>query len=550
MLQHLRIENYALIRYMDIPFKEGFIAITGETGAGKSIMLGALGLILGQRADTNVLWDRDKKCIVEAVFGLKDDFKGIFESNDIDFCPETIIRREINPNGKSRAFVNDTPVQLFVLKELGERLMDIHSQHNTLTLKNSSFQFSVVDSYIDNQNLFSDYNSLYSKWKTLVNKISELEKNEAEFQKELSYFQFLSQEFEKANLKTGEKQELEQEVEILSNAEEIKTSILESINLLDNEETFGAISQIHQSKQYLSKISSHHRTLEELNNRLNSSFIELRDIVSELINLNDTIVSDSQKLEESEDRLSLIYSLEKKHFVSSIDELLKIRDKIDEKLFYSSNLADKIEKLKKEERGLYSKLVIIGKEITKQRKTSANTIEKEILPLLCDMGMSEAVLRIKITENNTLSSNGENDIEFLFNANRGGEAQPISKVISGGELSRLMLALKAVLSKKHSMPTIIFDEIDTGVSGNIGSKVGEIMRDMSSKHQVIAITHLAQISAKSKYHFKVYKNLTQDSTYSEMRLLNKEERINEIASLISNGIISDSALNLAKELLG
>lgn len=242
--------------------------------------------------------------------------------------------------------------------------------------------------------------------------------------------------------------------------------------------------------------------------------------------------------------------MEKKHFVSSIDELLKIRDKIDEKLFYSSNLADKIEKLKKEERGLYSKLVIIGKEITKQRKTSANTIEKEILPLLCDMGMSEAVLRIKITENNTLSSNGENDIEFLFNANRGGEAQPISKVISGGELSRLMLALKAVLSKKHSMPTIIFDEIDTGVSGNIGSKVGEIMRDMSSKHQVIAITHLAQISAKSKYHFKVYKNLTQDSTYSEMRLLNKEERINEIASLISNGIISDSALNLAKELLG
>lgn len=550
MLQHLRIENYALIRYMDISFKEGFIAITGETGSGKSIMLGALGLILGQRADTNVLWDRDKKCIVEAVFGLKDDFKGIFESNDIDFCPETIIRREINPNGKSRAFVNDTPVQLFVLKELGERLMDIHSQHNTLTLKNSSFQFSVVDSYIDNQNLFSDYSSLYSKWKTLVNKISELEKNEAEFQKELSYFQFLSQEFEKANLKTAEKQELEQEVEILSNAEEIKTSILESINLLDNEETFGAISQIHQSKQYLSKVSSHHRTLEELNNRLNSSFIELRDIVSELINLNDTIVSDSQKLEESEDRLGLIYSLEKKHFVSSIDELLKIRDEIDEKLFYSSNLADKIEKLKKEERYLYSKLVIIGKEITKQRKTSANTIEKEILPLLCDMGMSEAVLRIKITENNTLSYNGENDIEFLFNANRGGEVQPISKVISGGELSRLMLALKAVLSKKHSMPTIIFDEIDTGVSGDIGSKVGEIMRDMSSKHQVIAITHLAQISAKSKYHFKVYKNLTQDSTYSEMRLLNKEERINEIASLISNEIISDSALNLAKELLG
>ena len=549
MLQHLKIENYALIRHMDIPFNKGFIAITGETGAGKSIMLGALGLVLGQRADTNVLWDKEKKCVVEAVFELDNDFIEIFESNDLDFSNQTIFRREIGSNGKSRAFINDTPVQLNIMKELGEKLMDIHSQHNTLTLKNSSFQFSIIDSFIDSQTLFSDYRSLYSKWKNLISEISELERKEAEFQKESSYFQFLSEEFEKANLVIGEKEKLETEVELLSNAEEIKTNILQSINLLDNEESFGAINQIQQTRQLISKVSPHHKTLQDLFSRLDSSFIELKDIVSELINFNDSIVLDSQKLEDSQDRLNLIYGLEKKHFVNSLEELLSIRDEIDEKLLVSSNLTDKIEKIKKEEQVIYHKLLILAKEITKNRKASAQKIEKEILPLLSDMGMTEAVLKINILENNTLTSNGQNDIEFLFNANRGGEAQPISKVISGGELSRLMLALKAVLSQKHSMPTIIFDEIDSGVSGDIGSKVGEIMREMSSKHQVIAITHLAQIAAKSEYHFKVYKNLTKDSTYSEMNLLTTEQRINEIASLISNGVISDSALNLAKELL-
>lgn len=549
MLEHLKIENYALIRHMDIPFEKGFIAITGETGAGKSIMLGALGLVLGQRADSNVLWDKEKKCIVEAVFELGNDFIEVFESNDLDFSSQTIFRREIGSNGKSRAFINDTPVQLTVMKDLGEKLMDIHSQHNTLTLKNSNFQFSIIDSYIDNQNLFSDYHCLHSKWRHLINDISDQERKEAEFQKESSYFQFLSEEFEKANLRIGEKEELESEVEILSNAEEIKTNILQSINLLENEEAFGAINQIQKSRQAISKVSAHHKTIQDLYTRLDSSFIELKDIVFELINLNDSIVLDSQKLEDSQSRLNIIYDLEKKHFVNSLEDLLKIRDEIDEKLLVSSNLTDKIEKLKKEEKEIFVKLSALAKEITKSRKESAKKIEKEILPLLSDMGMTEAVLRINILENQTLTSNGENDIEFLFNANRGGEAQPISKVISGGELSRLMLALKAVLSKKHAMPTIIFDEIDAGVSGDIGSKVGQIMRDMSNRHQVIAITHLPQIAAKSQYHFKVFKNLTKDSTYSEMSLLSEEERINEIASLISNGKISPSAQSLAKELL-
>lgn len=549
MLHNLKIENYALIRQMDIPFEKGFISITGETGAGKSIMLGALGLVLGQRADTNVLWDKEKKCVVEAEFEIDNSYNEFFENNDLDFCSQTIFRREISSNGKSRAFINDTPVSLNVMKELGDSLMDIHSQHNTLTLKNSSFQFSIVDAYIDSKELFSDYDSLYSLWRKIVNRIEELEKQEYEFQKEASYFQFLSDEFEAANIKIGEQEELEQEVELLSNAEEIKTNIVQSLNVLDNEEALGAANLIQQAKQNISKVAIHHKGLEELSNRLDSSFIELRDIISELIKLDDSIVLDSSKLELSQERLDLLYRLEKKHQVNTLEELLKIRDEIDEKLLKSSNLSFEIDKFKKEEREIFTKLSSLAKEITKLRKLSSQKIEKEILPILSDMGMKEAVLKINIIENNALSTNGENDIEFLFNANRGGELSPISKVISGGELSRLMLALKAVLSKKQSMPTIIFDEIDTGVSGDIASKVGNIMREMSINHQIIAITHLPQIAAKSNYHFKVFKNTTIDSTYSEMKLLNQDQRVNEIASIISNGKTTDSALSLAKELL-
>ena len=342
---------------------------------------------------------------------------------------------------------------------------------------------------------------------------------------------------------------MEQEVELLSNAEEIKTNIVQSLNVLDNEEALGAVNLIQQAKQNVSKLAIHHKGLEELSNRLESSFIELRDIISELIKLDDSIILDSTKLELSQERLDLLYRLEKKHQVNTLEELLKIRDEIDEKLLKSSNLSFEIEKLKKEEREIFTKLSSLAKEITKLRKLSSQKIEKEILPILSDMGMKEAVLKINIIENEFLSTNGENDIEFLFNANRGGELSPISKVISGGEISRLMLALKAVLSKKQSMPTIIFDEKDTGVSGDIASKVGNIMKEMSINHQIIAITHLPQIAAKSNYHFKVFKNTTEDSTYSEMKLLNQEQRVNEIASIISNGSITSSALNLAKELL-
>lgn len=549
MLQHLKIKNYALIRKMDIPFDKGFIAITGETGAGKSIMLGALGLILGQRADSNVLWDKEKKCIVEAVFELDDSFNAFFDANDLDFSSQTTIRREITSNGKSRAFINDTPVQLNTMKELGERLIDIHSQHNTLTLKNSSFQFSIIDSYINNQALFTNYQSLYSNWRKLSNEIADLEKREAEFQKESSYYQFLSEEFENANLIQGEQEELEQEIDLLSNAEQIKTNIVESINYLEAEETLGAINLIQLTRQNISKIASHHKSLDEIFKRLDSSYIELKDILSELTIFGDSITINSERLLLVQERLELIYKLEKKHAVNSLEKLLKVRDEIDEKLLVSSNLSEKIEKLKKEEKEIFSQLSLLAKEITKERKLSSQSIEKEILPLLGEMGMKEAILKINILENDVLSSNGENDIEFLFNANKGGELQPISKVISGGELSRLMLALKAVMNNKEDMPTMIFDEIDSGVSGDIASKVGNIMRQISSSHQVIAITHLAQIAAKADNHYKVFKNNSSDTTYSEMKLLSNEERIEEIATILSDGSITPSAKALAKELL-
>ncbi len=551
MLQHLKIENYALIKHMDIPFERGFIAITGETGAGKSIMLGALGLVLGQRADTSVLWDKEKKCIVEAEFLLDKSLISIFEDNDLDYSEHTILRREIAPNGKSRAFINDTPVQLNIMKDLAESLMDIHSQHNTLTLKNSLFQFSIVDAYINTyqEDLLGNYTSLYLKWKEISLELDNLEAKETEFQKEASYLQFLSDELTEANLTIGEKEELEQEVKLLNNAEEIKSSIFKSINLLDNEEGFCATNLIKEALSNLIKTKSILKDLEEIYNRLDSTFIEIRDIISELTKLDEAIVFSPEKLTLMQERLDLIYRLEKKHQVNSLEELMQIKEEIDNKLLVSSNINEKIEQLKTEQNNLFLKLSLLAKEITKQRKLSSKTIEKEILPLLLDMGMEQAVLKINITENKTLSINGENDIEFLFNANLGGELQPISKVISGGELSRLMLALKAIMSIKAEMPTIILDEIDSGVSGDIASKVGNIMKLMSKNHQIIAITHLAQIAAKADYHYKVSKNTTSNSTFSDMKLLSKEERILEIASIISKDKITQNAISMAKELL-
>jgi DNA repair protein RecN (Recombination protein N) len=551
VLQHLKIENYALIKHMDIPFERGFIAITGETGAGKSIMLGALGLVLGQRADTSVLWDKEKKCIVEAEFLLDKSLISIFEDNDLDYSEHTILRREIAPNGKSRAFINDTPVQLNIMKDLAESLMDIHSQHNTLTLKNSLFQFSIVDAYINTyqEDLLGNYTSLYLKWKEISLELDNLEAKETEFQKEASYLQFLSDELTEANLTIGEKEELEQEVKLLNNAEEIKSSIFKSINLLDNEEGFCATNLIKEALSNLIKTKSILKDLEEIYNRLDSTFIEIRDIISELTKLDEAIVFSPEKLTLMQERLDLIYRLEKKHQVNSLEELMQIKEEIDNKLLVSSNINEKIEQLKTEQNNLFLKLSLLAKEITKQRKLSSKTIEKEILPLLLDMGMEQAVLKINITENKTLSINGENDIEFLFNANLGGELQPISKVISGGELSRLMLALKAIMSIKAEMPTIILDEIDSGVSGDIASKVGNIMKLMSKNHQIIAITHLAQIAAKADYHYKVSKNTTSNSTFSDMKLLSKEERILEIASIISKDKITQNAISMAKELL-
>ncbi|MBP1629512.1 MAG: repair protein RecN [Bacteroidetes bacterium] len=553
MLQHLRIENYALIRQMDISFENGFISITGETGAGKSIMLGALGLILGQRADTNVLWDKDKKCVVEAEFILDIKYSKLFDDNGLDFDETAIFRREISPNGKSRAFINDTPIQLSVMKEIGDLLMDIHSQHSTLTLKNSSFQFSVVDSFIKDKTLFNDYRLLFSEWKKLNSEIIDLEAKEADFLKESSYYQFLSEEFEKANLQIGEQEELEQEVELLSNAEEIKSSVVQTINILDNEDGLGALSLIQQVKGYVSKVAFHHKSLEDLLKRLDSSYIEIKDILNEFIDFNDSVVFDPNKLEISNERLDLIYRLEKKHNVKSIEELIEIRNDIDDKLLVTSNISDKIVLLKKEEKILYEKLTNLAKKITLSREEAKEIVSRSIMPLFADMGMSDAILKINILVNNELHINGENSIEFLFNANKGGELSPISKVISGGELSRLMLAIKAVeaqnISKEKSNLTIIFDEIDTGVSGDIASKVGNIMKIMSKKHQIIAITHLPQIAAKSDYHFKVYKKTADESTVSEMLLLNMDERINEIASMLSSDKVSDAAILNARELL-
>jgi DNA repair protein RecN (Recombination protein N) len=534
---------------MDITFPKGFISITGETGAGKSIMLGALFLVLGQRADQNVLWDKEKKCIVEAEFLLEEELEDFFNDNDLDYSSTTILRREITPNGKSRAFINDTPVSLSIQKELSEKLIDIHSQNSTQTLKNSIFQFSIVDSYIEDKSLLNEYKELYLKWATIKKKIQGLEEKENEFLKEKSYFEFLSTEFEKAQLEKDEQELLEKDIELLSNAQQIKETIFNASNSLNGEGEINVLNSLQQVKQNISKLSSFSKELEEIYKRIEEAFIELKDINFELNSFNDTIIADDNLLEKKQDRLNLIYSLEKKHQVNSIEELLRIRDEIDDKLLVSSNLEDEIGELKTKEEKLYTSLKDIAKKITKQRREASQNIEEQILPLFSLMGMQEARIKIEIKEIEHININGEDEINFLFNANKGGVLQDISKVISGGELSRLMLALKAILSRRHTMPTIIFDEIDTGVSGDIASKVGEIMLSMSFFHQVIAITHLPQIASKANYHYKVSKKVDNNTTYSNMQLLNKEERINEIALMISNGKITPSAIALAKELL-
>ena len=549
MLHYLRIQNFALIEETEVKFNDGLTVITGETGAGKSILLGALGLTLGNRADVNSLHDKNKKCIIEVQFNIKAyNLKSFFDANELDFEEVTTIRREITPEGKSRAFINDTPTTITVLKELGEQLIDIHSQHETLLLKEVNFQFELVDAFAQTTNLFADYKKQYSSLQKLKKQLEDLTSQELQAKKELDYFQFQFNELEEANLKVGEQKLLEEESETLENAEFIKSNLSKSALAISggDDNILSAVASIKQQLQSVSKFGKH---FNELYERINSVSIELKELSADIDNCEEDVVYDNVRLEEINSQLDKLNRLLKKHGVNSEEELLSIKSEIENKLQQFSSLEVNIEKTQKEIATLEKQCKSIAKDLSLKRQKSLENIEQNIKTMLAGLSMANAQFKIDLKQQDVLSINGIDAIAFLFTANKGIDFKELHKTASGGELSRLMLCLKALLAERTALPTIIFDEIDTGVSGDVADKIGNILNDMGKAMQVITITHLPQMASKGSNHLFVYKSDSKSKTTSNIKPLNKEERVAEIAKMLSTGTPTETALKNAKELL-
>ena len=549
MLTQLTIKNYALIHQLSIDFSSGLSIITGETGAGKSILLGALGLVLGNRADSSSLKDRATKCIVEAKMAISTyDLQDFFNELDLDYEAETIIRREILPSGKSRAFVNDTPVTLSVLNELRTKLIDVHSQHQTMQLSDTYFQFSIIDALAKNKERIASYQRGFAQRNQLKKELVELENSQREAHQQYDYNLYLFKELEAANLKVGEQHLLEEKLERLNNIEDIKLNLSEALEISITDE-IGIQSLVNNLENKLSKIAPFYKEYQELLERVTSVKIELGDIVSEIENANDGVDFNPNQADEINDRLQLIYNLQKKHYVDSVEALLQVYEQLSEKVLQVENADEAISNKQQEIKIVSEKLDTIAAIISKARNTSIPKLTKELENLLADLGMKNARFSIKIKPTNNYFSNGKDELAFLFSANKGGNFGDLKKVASGGELSRIMLSVKKVLSVNTQLPTIIFDEIDTGVSGEISNKIAAIMQQMSNHMQVIAITHLPQIAAKGRNHYKVYKEDIDGVTNSNLKQLSTDERIVEIAEMLSGKDISDTALIHAKELL-
>jgi DNA repair protein RecN (Recombination protein N) len=549
MLQSLKIQNYALIDHIHIQFAPGFITITGETGAGKSILIGALSLILGNRADTSVLKDNDKKCVVEAAFDVENyGLKAIFERHDLDYDPETIIRREINNKGKSRAFVNDTPVNIKVLKELGEHLVDIHSQHQNLVLKDNHFQLDVVDSYAANRDLLKTYQDQYRDYRKLEEEYNNLKSQSEQASSDLDYYQFQYDQLEKANLDPDEQQEMEGELETLSHAEEIKQNLAGASHLLSGEES-SIVTQLREAGDYIKKIIDFYPRAKEVSERLESSYIELQDLSNEIEVMSENVEHDPQRMEYIRERLDEIYSLQHKHHVSSVGELIEIRDDLQQKLEEINSYDFRLEELEKELKEKREALRQRADELSESRKKAIPDIEERITLMLQQLGIPNASFEIHRTDLEDFASHGQDHVQFLFSANKNVALEDISKVASGGELSRLMLSLKSLIAETKSLPTIIFDEIDSGTSGDIAGKMGSIMKGMSGNMQVINITHLPQIASKGDYHYLVYKHDDNETTHTNIKQLEEQERIREIAKMLSGEELTDTALQNAREFL-
>lgn len=549
MLASLSIKNFALIEQLDIRFSNEFSIITGETGAGKSILLGALGLVLGRRADLTSLKDKEQKCIIEAHFEIKAyTLQPFFEENDLDYEDTTIIRREILPSGKSRAFVNDSPVNLQELQQLGDFLLDIHSQHQTQELSNEEYQIQILDAIAGQQPLLQEYKSNLSTYKTVKARLKKLQSEKEALVKEQDYNSFLLEELLAANLKEGEQQEYEAVFEKLNNVEFIKESLDKSLAVAD-EEQIGVTQNLKEIKASLQKIAGLSAEYQELFDRVSSVLIEFDDVSDEIRKHAETLMSDPEQLELVNQKLQLIYSLQKKHQVGTVEELLVIQNDLDDKAVFADDLEALIHSLEKE---LEATIVVLDAKaaaISESRKQAAPVLIEKIIAILSELGMPNARFEFEIKQTDTYLLSGKDEVQLLFSANKGTSFGLLKKVASGGEMSRIMLAVKAILANYTKLPTIIFDEIDTGVSGEIAHKMGDIMKKMSKQMQVFAITHLPQIAAKGNQHYKVFKSTQGENTVSELKLLGNEERIVEIAEMLSGKDISDSALNHAKSLL-
>lgn len=549
MLKALSIKNFALIDDLHINFPEGFIIITGETGAGKSILLDALSLVLGKRADMSALRNKEEKCVIEAEFSLeKYNFLTLFSDLEIDYEPQTIIRREILPSNKSRAFINDSPVTLDTLSRLGEVLVDIHSQHQTLSIGNLDFQFDIIDAIAGNKHLISEYLSLWEKLKKNQKKLQELIDFQKNANKEYDYNFHLLKELKSAPLQKGIQEELEETYEEASNSEEIKEYIKESLQLL-SDENVGIVNQLRELKRVFTKLTDYKQQYRDIFERIESAFIELDDLQNEVFDIDENIETDPETLEKVSQQLHLIYDLQKKHKVSTVDELIAIQTQLEEAVSQTENIESSIEEQRNIVENQRVETIEKASELHETRKKVIPELDTKLTNFMHELGMPNARFQIELQSTQTYQNNGMDQLTFLFSANKGGNFGTLKKVASGGELSRIMLAVKAIMAEHTALPTIMFDEIDTGVSGEISLKMGEIMKNMSKNRQVFAITHLPQVAAKGHYHFKVFKEDIEGKTTTQLKQLSENERIIELSEMLEGKNSGESAKNHAIELL-
>ena len=549
MLTKLKIKNFAIIEDLEVDFSGGMTCITGETGAGKSILLGGLSLVLGKRADLSNMFDSSRKCIVEAVFQINQyTLKPLFDKYDLDYYDETVLRREILPHGKSRAFVNDTPVNLNLLEKISLNLIDIHSQNDTQTLLENEYQIEVLDALAGNEELLKKYQNTLILFKNCVKEYKELYFSQSQVQKTFELDKFLLEELNSSKLEIGMQEELEENINELSSVEYLQKTIANSIQMIELE-SFGLLDKFKELVKNINGIYEKSKKYEDLNNRVGILSIELEDILESLKSQFDMLETNPEKLDELNSRIDYLNSLYQKHKVKNVDDLIFIKQKLEKTIYHNSKFEENLLYLEKKQKNLENTLRKYSSELSFNRKKTISILEKELKFLVTKMGMDQATFKIQLDKGSEFYNNGTDEISFMFSANRGSDFKTLKKVVSGGELSRIMLAIKAILSQYKKLPTLVFDEIDTGVSGKISNSIAEVMETISTKMQVFTITHLPQVAAKGNHHFRVEKKLDNGKTTTFLEFLNQKSRIEEIAKMLSGNKVTKSAIEHAKQLM-